>query len=151
MQRKLALVLILFSSLVLANDSIVGKKWYLTSMNSVPVELMKFKDEKPFLQLMDENRYAAYAGCNRIMGGYEIEDDKIKFSGGAMTMMACQYNMEFEQKFVKNLEEVRTWSSEGEGHTLNLKSADLKILFVFDDTLPEPLKYGAEEYATDVN
>ena len=37
-------------------------------------------------------RFSAYFGCNRIMGGYQQQADKLSFSHVASTMMACPDN-----------------------------------------------------------
>ena len=37
-------------------------------------------------------RFSAYFGCNRIMGGYQQQADQLSFSHVASTMMACPDN-----------------------------------------------------------
>lgn len=132
----IVLSLAAFWSMADADPALVDKTWYLTSINSVPIEVMNFPDRKPSLTLSSDNRYNAYAGCNQIMGSYELdpEDTEITFSKSAMTMMACEKNMDFEQQFVDMLQRVEFYSIEGEGQILNLKSIDLQIISVFDNT-----------------
>ncbi len=73
-----------------------------------------------FLQLNAENRYAAFAGCNNMMGGYELKEDalRIKFTKGASTLMACT-DMTIEQEFAEMIEKVDNYSLNGENMSLN--------------------------------
>lgn len=110
------------------------KTWYLTSLNSVPIEVLNFPERQPYLILRDDNRYEAYAGCNQILGNYALIDErKINFSPAAVTRMACQHNMGFEEEFLKMLEKAEFWNILGEGKTLNLRSKDLEIIAVFSE------------------
>ena len=73
-----------------------------------------------------EQRVAGSGGCNRLMGGYTLEGNKLSFSKMASTMMMCDERMEQEQHFLKALGEVATWRMEG--HTLILRNASDQIL-----------------------
>ena len=102
------------------NSPMKKTKWKLIELNGKPVESSNKNSKVYFLQLNSENRYAAYAGCNNLMGGYELNEDilKIKFSKGASTMMACP-EMETEQKLAEILERVDNYSIKGNQMTLN--------------------------------
>lgn len=132
------MILVLTATVANAQPELVDKTWYMTSMNSVPVELDKFPDRKPELQFMEDKRFVAWAGCNQIMGSYDLEDKKLSFSKPASTLMMCEGKMEFEQDFMHMLEKVVYWEMQGEGHTLNFLSSEYKILAVYEDVQPYP-------------
>jgi heat shock protein HslJ len=94
------------------------KKWRLVELNGVKVS--NSKDKPMFIQFNKENRYAAFAGCNNMMGSYEIKKDamRIKFTKGASTMMACP-DMTTEQEFAEMLEKVDNYSINGNNLSFN--------------------------------
>lgn len=100
--------------------SIRNTKWQLIELNGKPVENKNKSTKEMFLQLNAENRYAAFAGCNNMMGGYELKEDalRIKFTKGASTMMACP-DLLTEQEFAAVLELVDNYSLNGENMSLN--------------------------------
>jgi len=95
-------------------------KWKLIELKGKPIESSDKQSKVFFIQLNSENRYSAYAGCNNLMGGYELNEEllKIKFSKGASTLMACP-DMETEQEFAEVLEKVDNYSIKGDQMTLN--------------------------------
>ncbi|WP_290860811.1 copper resistance protein NlpE N-terminal domain-containing protein [Flavobacterium sp.] len=102
------------------NSPMKKTKWKLVELNGKKIE-NKDKNTKEFiLQLKGDNRYTAFAGCNNLMGEYELNEEslRIKFSRGASTMMACP-DMETEQEFAKMLETVDNYSHNGNQMTLN--------------------------------
>jgi heat shock protein HslJ len=52
-------------------------------------------------------------GCNRLMGGYQVESDELRFAGVTRTMMACAHGMETEDALVNALDKVREWKVSG--------------------------------------
>lgn len=100
--------------------TIEDTKWKLVELNGIPIEKATNSTKEMFLQLLKEKRYAAYAGCNNMMGGFELKEDalRIKFTKGVSTMMACP-DMETEQAFAKMLETVDNYSINGNQMTLN--------------------------------
>lgn len=100
--------------------TIKDTKWKLVELNGKAIENKNKSSKMPFLQLNTDDRYAAYAGCNNMMGGYELKENvlRIKFTKGASTMMACP-DMETEQEFAEMLEKVDNYSINGNQMTLN--------------------------------
>lgn len=47
------------------------------------------------------------------MGGFELDDDKLRFGQMARTMMACPSGMEQEQRFLKTLIKVEHYRIHG--------------------------------------
>ncbi|MFN3757475.1 MAG: copper resistance protein NlpE N-terminal domain-containing protein, partial [Flavobacterium sp.] len=93
------------------SSPVLGTKWKLVELNGKPIAKKDANAKEHFLQLNKENRFAAYAGCNNMMGSYELKEDalRIKFSKVASTMMACD-DMNTEQEFAKVLETVDNYS-----------------------------------------
>lgn len=72
-----------------AVDGIYETKWKLVELNGQPVA-DKVNGKEPFISFEKETkRYSASGGCNGMGGTFEVEGNKIKFSQGISTMMAC--------------------------------------------------------------
>lgn len=96
-----------------------GTKWRLTHLKGVKVEKPAPKAEDYFLQLDGKGRFSAFAGCNRMGGGYELKaEGQVKFGQMMSTMMACD-NMETEQAFAKVLEGAGSYRITGRTMTLH--------------------------------
>ena len=44
----------------------------------------------PYLELFDDQRLAGSDGCNRLIGGWEVQGDTVEFRKLASTMMYCE-------------------------------------------------------------
>ena len=55
-----------------------------------------------------------FSGCNRLMGSYELKEEKLTFVPMASTRMACRHGMELESAFMQALEAAAKWKIEGE-------------------------------------
>jgi heat shock protein HslJ len=54
-------------------------------------------------------------GCNRIIGGMKLDGEHLAFGQMGTTMMACPEPLgDIERKYIKALEDVRSWRMEGE-------------------------------------
>lgn len=102
------------------NTLLIKNKWKLVELNGKPIENKNDSKKEMFIQLNNEGRYTAFAGCNSMIGSFELKDEKalIAFTKGASTMMAC-IDMETEQEFAKMLETVDNYSINGNQMTLN--------------------------------
>jgi heat shock protein HslJ len=99
--------------------AMVGTKWLLVELHGQAVIKNKESKEAPYLQMSSDGRVAAYAGCNRILGGYELKDGfRIHFKGMASTMMACM-DMKTEQVLNEVFKVVDNYSLKGKKMTLN--------------------------------
>lgn len=92
-------------------------KWKLVELNGVKINN---NSNKPmFIHLIKDNQFTAFAGCNNMMGSYElIEKWRIKFTKGASTMMACP-DMTTEHEFAEMLEKVDNYSLNGNKLSFN--------------------------------
>lgn len=88
--------------------------WKLTRLNGAPVTV-GFKQREPYLVLhAKEQRLAGSGGCNRLMGSYQLDGEKISFGKMGMTRMACPEGMKQEQEFVAALQRARSWKISGQ-------------------------------------
>jgi copper homeostasis protein (lipoprotein) len=93
-----------FTAAPLANTT-----WTLTSLGDQPV--VAADPQRRAYLVLDEaaHRLAGSGGCNRLLGGFEREGDRLRFSQVASTMMACPDGMDTEAAFTKALSHVATW------------------------------------------
>lgn len=105
--------------------------WKLTELNGKAVVTdTNMKKEIHILFKIEGNRVQGFAGCNNIMGTYELlEGNRIKFSGMATTMMACP-NMATEAEFNKMLNMVDNYTVNGK--TMSLAKARMAPMARFE-------------------
>jgi heat shock protein HslJ len=93
---------------------LVGTQWRLLEVDGalLPSEA----GSSAGLELLaDGNRYAASAGCNRILGTYQLAGESLRFLPGPMTKMACPDPLgPFEDKLVAALQSVTGYRVGGE-------------------------------------
>ena len=82
--------------------------WQLTQLGTTPIQADPQRGPSITLD-PTQHRVSGAGGCNRIMGGYTLEADKLKFTQMASTMMACPSGMDTEQAFLKTLNNVDSW------------------------------------------
>ncbi|WP_222982187.1 META domain-containing protein [Flagellimonas meishanensis] len=78
--------------------------WTVKEINGKSISSLNFQGEKsPYLELdLDTYRFSGLAGCNRIAGGFVLENENLRFSETMATKMACP-NLELETKFLSLL------------------------------------------------
>ncbi len=95
--------------------------WKLLHIDGVAIASSeKLKD--PNFILKKGNKIIGFTGCNRFVGTYEIQGDRIRFTEISATPMQCNETMETEKAFKNVLQEARHY-----------KIRD-NILELFDDT-----------------
>ncbi|MBS1024338.1 META domain-containing protein [Gluconobacter cerinus] len=106
--------------------------WSVQALDGKPLEPTA---RKPVLTLNQNGRVSGFGGCNRLMGHVVIKGNTIRFAPMAMTRMACiGSGMGVESHFVKNLEDVRSWSIGQRGElTLNSQSGIAIIVLTSAD------------------
>jgi uncharacterized lipoprotein YbaY/heat shock protein HslJ len=89
--------------------------WKLISLRGTPVQLAD-KQREPHLILQPaDRRVVGSGGCNRLMGSYTLDGERLAFSKTAGTMMACaQGVMALERAFLDTLPQVVTWRIDGQ-------------------------------------
>lgn len=112
------------------NESLLNTYWKLTRLNEEPIEVYDNQREPSLILASEENRLSGSDGCNRIMGSFQLREDKLKFSRIASTMMACPQGMETAQAVHFMLEKVRYWQIEGQH--LELADVDGNVMARFE-------------------
>jgi heat shock protein HslJ len=101
------------------DSALVEKCWKLIELNGVSVANKNSPKEPHIIFKIDGNRFNGNAGCNSIMGSYQIKHPgRISFSEVASTMMMC-LNMETEELFKQTLEKADSYIVKNDSLTLN--------------------------------
>ncbi|NLC27584.1 MAG: META domain-containing protein [Campylobacteraceae bacterium] len=100
----------------------------LVTIGSEKVQVYDNQGE-PHLILGNKGNVYGSDGCNRLMGSYKIDKDKVEFSQMASTMMACQDGMDQAAKFMQNLNKVERYSISGEN--LSFSNRDGEVILSF--------------------
>jgi len=73
-----------------ANATLTNTYWRVDTLRGVAIEpLPGVREAHMVLHADDEPRYRATVGCNRLGGGFSLDDDRLGFGAGLSTMMAC--------------------------------------------------------------
>ena len=92
--------------------------WKLVALNGKPAVAAKDQREPHLVLKGDELRVSGSGGCNNLMGGFEVDGDKLRFTQVASTMMMCPEGMAQETSFLKTLETVARYRISGDALTL---------------------------------
>ncbi len=104
--------------------------WKLTELDDQVITTPQDAHEIHFVMESENPRVHGFSGCNRMMGGYVLNGNELKFDQMGGTLMACSANMDLEKKFLAMFGNVARWEIAGE--TLTLVNADGKTLAVFE-------------------
>jgi copper homeostasis protein (lipoprotein) len=105
-------------------------EWNLIKLGDATVKVEDLHRRPELILDPTSHRVSGSGGCNRIMGGYELNGEMLTFGQMASTMMACASGMETEQNFLKALGQVKRWKITG--HQLELMDEAGKVLAVFE-------------------
>lgn len=87
-------------------------RWVLVRLGDEPVPSAGGQRE-PYIALEPtEHRISGHGGCNRLVGGYQLNDGELKFTQLALTRMACP-DMKLEGTFAKALNATVSWKVTG--------------------------------------
>ena len=93
--------------------------WKLTELMGKPVNPPAGVREIHIVLKKQDGRFQGFAGCNNIMGSYELKDENfIGFKGIASTKMACP-DMTIENQLMEVLGRVDNYSILGDKLSLN--------------------------------
>ena len=105
-----------------ANNEVVlsNSTWRLVKLNGKAIEKNKDEERELGIIFTNDGRFSAYAGCNNMMGEYELKEaeSQIKFSKVGMTMMACPDDS-LEKEFAEVLEMADNYNFDGKTFKLN--------------------------------
>lgn len=98
-----------------SNASLTNTYWKLMTLQGSPAASPPGTREIHLILQPNEQRVTGFSGCNRLMGGYQLADDRLSFSQIAGSMMACpQPAMDTERNFHVMLQKVVRWRIDGE-------------------------------------
>lgn len=105
-----------------------GHEWQLKSFTADGAVVAN-PEELPILEFSSKSKMSGTAGCNNFFGTYATSNKgTITLVPGGVTMMACP-DMEFEDRYMKALTEVKTYDVSKE--ELTLKDAKGKVVIVY--------------------
>lgn len=89
--------------------------WKLTELDGKPNTGGAHMQDASLMMNSKDRRFSGSGGCNRLMGGYTLDGDKLSFVKPAGTMMACPPEvMEQERAFIKMLESTTRYTLTGD-------------------------------------
>jgi copper homeostasis protein (lipoprotein) len=96
----------------MADSPLRNTYWKLVRLGGAPAEVAENQREPHLILAAREPRMSGSGGCNRIMGSFELDGDRLRLGGLAGTMMACP-GMEQERRFLESLGKVRRYRIRG--------------------------------------
>ena len=91
-------------------EQIEDRTWVLVQLGEQAISPPKEGLGAHFILMSKDQRVAGSGDCNRLMGGYTLQGNTLKFSKMAGTKMFCDGKMAAEQNFLHALDKVARWS-----------------------------------------
>lgn len=110
------------------NGELLNTYWKLILLNDTEI-IVSENQHEPHITFNAENRISGSDGCNRMMGSYLLEGDKLTLGEMAGTKMACAEGAEQTQAFNEALTKVAAYSVHGD--QLELRDATGLVLARF--------------------
>lgn len=88
--------------------------WKLTHLGDVSTQTAEQQREAYLIFSAHTMRVSGSGGCNRIMGGFDFDGDKLHLSRMVSTRMACLGGLEQEQRFLQSLSVVERYRINGD-------------------------------------
>ena len=104
--------------------------WALTKVGETVVPESHSPRRAHLILNAEAHRVGGSGGCNGILGKYEIDADRLIFTGVAMTRMACKQGLETEQALLTALNQVKGWKITG--RKLELLDGDGRTVAEFE-------------------
>lgn len=105
-----------FAPVDLTGLTLAGLYWQVVEFDGAPAPALDGRPA-PYVALQDspdDHRFSATLGCNRMIGGYSIEGNALRFDAVASTRMACPPPLDMaEGSFATMLSEVRSYRLNG--------------------------------------
>jgi heat shock protein HslJ len=116
-----------------------GTRWTLVELGELRAEPSESGRDPHLLLDARERRLSGSGGCNRLLGSYELDGNRLTFGPVATTMMACpEPLMRRERAFLQVLEATTAWRIDGE--TLELLAGDEVVARLSDQYLGAKLE-----------
>jgi copper homeostasis protein (lipoprotein) len=97
-----------------ATEPLENTYWKLTRLGGTPVTVASRQREPHVILKPESRRVGGSGGCNRLVGSYELQGDRLTFGQMAGTRMACPEGSDTEQAFLEALRHVHTWKITGQ-------------------------------------
>jgi len=97
-----------------ATEPLENTYWKLTRLGNAVVTVASQQQEPHLILNPESRRVSGSGGCNRLVGSYELQGDKLTFGQMAGTRMACLEGSDIEQALLEALRHVRTWKITGQ-------------------------------------
>lgn len=89
--------------------------WRIVKLMGEPVPVVDNRREPHLILRGGESRYSATVGCNQLIGTWEAAGDRLTFTTGASTLMACPPPLDARETRLKNvLADTHTWRINGQ-------------------------------------
>lgn len=111
----------------LAQEPLENTYWKLLSVRGSPVTVAERQSEPYLVFQPQDRRIAGSSGCNRVIGGYSVDGDRLSLSQLAGTMMMCPQGMEQERAILDMLGAVRRWRIFGDRLDLLDESGEVTL------------------------
>lgn len=109
------------------DNELTNKYWKLTQIENNAISV--YPNQREAHIILKEQKLAGSDGCNRIMGTYTTNKNKITFSKIASTMMMCQQGMKQAYKFKNNLEKADNFKIEKDNLSIFDKNSNKVLEF----------------------
>jgi len=104
-----------------------GRRWILTEMKGVPVQLSGGRRDAYISFDAGEKTFAGNGGCNQISGNYSLDKKDIHFGEVISTKMSCE-DIDFENAFLSTLSKIDRYEQRG-NDLLFKKKKDVLLRF----------------------
>lgn len=109
------------------------REWQLKAMQ-MNGEAVTNPAELPVLFFSDSTAVYGTAGCNRFFGEYAADaEGNVTVQPGGATMMSCP-DLEFEDKYLKALSQVKHFQIAGGKLTLKDAAGNLRLVYVLPES-----------------
>ena len=98
-----------------------GRRWILTEMKGVPVQLSGGRRDAYIHFEPTEKRFSGNGGCNEISGNYTLDKHDIRFGEAMSTKMSCE-DIAFENAFLSTLYGITHFEQRGNDLLLKRKN-----------------------------
>lgn len=88
--------------------------WKLVRLHGAPVAVDERQREPHLVLQPGQRRVVGSGGCNRLLGGYALDGDRLAFADVAATKVACPQRMAQERALLDALAAVERWRIVGE-------------------------------------
>ena len=104
-----------------------GRRWVLTEMKGVPVQLSGGRRDAYINFEAAEKRFTGNGGCNQVSGNYSLDKKNIHFGEVISTKMSCE-DIQFENTFISTLNSIDHYEQRGNDLLLK-KRKDVLLRF----------------------